>query len=261
MSYCKAKLHKMTNVKLHFEDGTDARHSLILRERQRLVRLGVQTFLDWEVVKRELRMKPSITSFVKRLSARAHLPDSFNPYQKPKLSKNLEHYLKRMLTRFNGVILVGEAPGHLGCRQTGIPFSSEAVIHYSTNPIFSESRSCFFRSGKTEETSARLVWDFLGSSSKLPLLWNAFPFHPHKADSQSTNRKPRRAELKEGRDFLKEICQIFEPAHLIGVGRVGEKALKSLFPNQKVHYVRHPSHGGGPLFTSGLADCFNKFKL
>ena len=84
----------------------------------------------------------------------------------------------------------------------------------------------------------------------MPLIWNAFPFHPHKLDKPLSNRKPRRAELETGAQILDRLLAVWAIQRVIAVGNVAADMLaRGGIAHDK---VRHPAHGGKRDFTAGL---------
>jgi uracil-DNA glycosylase len=75
------------------------------------------------------------------------------------------------------------------------------------------------------------------------LLWNVVPTHP---GSESSNRRPTRAEVRAAAPFLEELTR---GRVAIAVGRLAAAALDA-------PYVRHPSHGGAAAFEAGLGRAF-----
>jgi hypothetical protein len=75
------------------------------------------------------------------------------------------------------------------------------------------------------------------------LLWNVVPTHP---GSESSNRRPTRAEVRAAEPFLAELMR---GRDVIAVGRLAAAALDA-------PYVRHPSHGGAVAFEQGLRQAF-----
>ena len=102
------------------------------------------------------------------------------------------------------------------------------------------------------ESTATIVWDFLDKNMKVPIFWNAFPFHPHQKANPNSNRKPNNLEIQEGKSYIEEIYELSKPKLLCSLGRVGETALKNVFPNKEVIYIRHPSYGGKKDFMRGM---------
>ena len=106
------------------------------------------------------------------------------------------------------------------------------------------------------ESSATIVWNCLDKLNVKPLIWNAFPFHPHNECETNSNRAPTSEELKVGKIILEELIEIFniEQNHIIPVGRNAEKNLKGY---KIVTCLRHPSHGGKYEFIKGMERIFN----
>ena len=75
------------------------------------------------------------------------------------------------------------------------------------------------------------------------LLWNVVPTHP---GSETSNRRPTRAEVEAASPFLDELTR---GRVAIAVGRLAAAALDA-------PYVRHPSHGGAAAFEQGLRRAF-----
>jgi hypothetical protein len=75
------------------------------------------------------------------------------------------------------------------------------------------------------------------------LLWNVVPTHP---GSETSNRRPTRAEVEAASPFLAELTR---GRVTIAVGRLAASALDA-------PYVRHPSHGGAAAFEQGLQQAF-----
>ena len=163
---------------------------------------------------------------------------------------NLRLYLKKMFLLKPQFLIVGEAPGYLGCRLTGIPFVSEQVI--VENDFFSLANGFKVRNAKEpeKESSAKIVWDYLTYRNIYPLIWNAFPLHPYEDDIHS-NRTPNKSELTFGKEILIELTNIFsiKAENIIAVGRKAESVLKTYGVTKE---VRHPSHGGKAQFIAKM---------
>ena len=125
------------------------------------------------------------------------------------------------------IVLVGEAPGYRGARVSGIPFTSERQL---TGEGPAEATATIVQRVLAELRLADQV-----------LLWNVVPTHPGTATS---NRRPTRNEVEEGRVFLTELAA---GRRVVCVGRVAQSA----FPGE---HVRHPSRGGAAEFARGLRD-------
>jgi uracil-DNA glycosylase len=124
-----------------------------------------------------------------------------------------------------GTILVGEAAGYRGARVSGIAFTSERQLT-GRGPA------------EASATIVHRVLAELGVDDDV-LLWNVVPTHP---GTQSSNRRPTRAEIAASRPFLQTLAA---GRRVIAVGRIAATELD-------VPYVRHPSHGGAVAFAAGV---------
>jgi uracil-DNA glycosylase len=169
---------------------------------------------------------------------------------------NLHAYLKQMATVQPTFMLVGEAPGYRGARLTGIPFVSPDILKQLPSrlgipPLVTPNEWPHIQ----KEASATIMWETLAhltarTVTAVPLIWNAFPFHPHKPYKPQSNRKPTQKELEIGRPFLQELHNLFTIHTIIAVGNTAAHALTRWnIPHEK---VRHPSHGGKADFQTGL---------
>lgn len=158
------------------------------------------------------------------------------------------------------MILVGEAPSHRGGRRTGIAFVSETLmlagipIRSAPHRILGSERGYRKATAGPElstEASATIVWSTIRDIEPLPLLWNAFPFHPFHHDQPDSNRMPSAAELAIGERFLEWIIELFEIDRVVAVGNHAAASLTRVGIDHE--RVRHPSQGGKPLFVSGMA--------
>jgi uracil-DNA glycosylase len=164
---------------------------------------------------------------VERLAA-AEIGETYNQYAE---SRRLQERLRAYLAVRAGarVVLVGEAAGYRGARVSGIPFTSERQLTGS---------------GPAEATATIVhrVLARLGVEDEV-LLWNVVPTHP---GSETSNRRPTRAEVEAAAPFLEELTR---GRVAIAVGRLAASVLDA-------PYVRHPSHGGAAEFEAGLRRSF-----
>lgn len=172
-------------------------------------------------------------------------------------AKNLALYLHRMSDLNPRWLLVGEAPGCHGCRWSGIPFTSEDLL--VKNSFLSDGAFSVRDRGNPErDASATAVWKYLAEREFYPLMWNAYPFHPHGEGNVNSNRSPTGRELEVGRKFLQELIGIFgiKNENIIAVGRAAEKSLTRFdflkSASRSFKEVRHPSYGGQKEFCKGL---------
>lgn len=169
---------------------------------------------------------------------------------------NLQRYLEQLAARQPRLLFLGEAPGYKGCRLTGVPFSSEKLIH--NHPFFrQQGYELLHENDKLQsEQSARIVWEALDDFEVLPLIWNIFPFHPHAPGNSKSNRTPTKKELELGQPYLEQLLEIFPIAHILAVGK---KAAMMLEKEDIPHScLRHPAHGGKTQFREQLAAFLKK---
>lgn len=168
--------------------------------------------------------------------------------------RNLQCYLQQLRALKPKLLLVGEAPGYNGCRLTGVPFSSEALIAEGVleGALFTASNGYrVAREPFTREQSAAIVWEVFERHRTAVLCWNAFCFHPYKPGNPDSNRKPTVKEIEAAAPFLQTLLSLFPSVTtVVAVGNSAEHALARLgIPHTK---VRHPAHGGKPQFVSGM---------
>jgi uracil-DNA glycosylase len=162
--------------------------------------------------------------------------------------RNLQLYLEQIGNP--RMLLVGEAPSYRGGRLSGIPFTSESIMMRLLGA------ECGYRKATpgpklSTEASATMVWATIQQIEPLPLLWNAFPFHPFRSGDPFSNRIPTAAELLIGAPFLEALLRLFPIERVVAVGNLAERSLTRLGIEHLK--VRHPSQGGKQKFVEGLA--------
>jgi uracil-DNA glycosylase len=171
--------------------------------------------------------------------------------------RNLRLYLEELARFSPTTLLIGEAPSYRGGRLTGIAFVSETILLSGV-----ETRSGRVLGGDhgyrkatsgvrlSTEASATMVWSTISRIDPLPILWNAFPFHPFDGGNPQTNRVPSAAELLIGQRFIKSLLQLFGIRTIVAIGN---QAAASLAKMEIAHEkVRHPSQGGKQKFVAGM---------
>ena len=108
--------------------------------------------------------------------------------------RNLRLYFEQLDAIGPRLMLVGEAVSYRGGRLTGIPFVSESLMLCGAGGILGECNG--FRRATTTprpstEASATMVWATIRHIEPLPLLWNAFPFHPYAEGSRRGSASSR----------------------------------------------------------------------
>ncbi|MFQ5398374.1 MAG: uracil-DNA glycosylase [Anaerolineae bacterium] len=201
-----------------------------------------------------------IEEFIGRLAQVRPGKDVFNQYDDTLEAnvvrrRNLHLYLQQMRARNPAMLLVGEAPGYRGGRLTGVPFTSPHFLTrgiealgllgeaqgYQPVPEWPDIR---------REATATIVWQTMIELNIVPLMWNAFPFHPFRATRPRSNRSPRAKELRFGGQFLLFLLAMYSITTVTAVGQRAAHALNLLGIDHVV--LRHPSHGGKARFVQGV---------
>lgn len=150
-------------------------------------------------------------------------------------------------------VLIGEAAGYQGCHFSGIAFTSERLILQGAIPRVGVPTRITRRLRPWSEPSATIVWGTLhelGIADRV-VLWNAFPWHPHRAAEPYSNRRPTGPETRAGASLLRAVLEHFDGATVVAVGVVAGAALRALGFDAPV--VRHPSMAGAVAFRTALA--------
>ena len=203
-----------------------------------------------------------IAAFIDRLASCETPPDACNEYayggtDNAIRRENLRLYLSLMAERLPNALLVMEAPGYRGCRLTGVPATSRKLLLESVPQLdlfgaeagFGDARDAGF-DGIYGEQTATIVWRALAQRPRLPLLWNAYPFHPHRPGNPRSNRKPRKGERETGEGFLRCLLRLWDFERVIAVGNVAHETLLGM--GVECHKTRHPAQGGKRDFVAGL---------
>ncbi len=211
---------------------------------------------------RDRRLPSSLKHFTRRLqeeTIEGCVTNFYNAKRTNARRYNLERYLSYIYEQGTDTLLVGEAPGYNGCRLTGVPFTSEHIIRYGVKvkKLFGIEQGYKASTKRAKkEQSASSMWDVLEQLEELPLLWNAFPFHPYQKDNVDSNRKPTVKELEIGRRYLRDLIEIFDIKEIIAIGNVADESLMKM----KIDHikVRHPSYGGKRMFKKQLLSYYER---
>jgi len=207
-------------------------------------------------------MQNTITQLIEQLSQAETAPDCYNEYAPDSpynaiRRQNLARYLTAMVERQPKTLLVLEAPGYRGCRLTGVPVTSRKILLEGIPELDMFGEAAGYQRADDPgferiygEQSATILWNTLVMLKQVPLIWNTFPFHPHKAEQPLTNRKPRKPETQLGAEFLQTILDMYQPTQIIAVGNVAYDTLAGI--GISCDKVRHPAQGGKNDFVAGL---------
>jgi hypothetical protein len=202
-------------------------------------------------------------ALIERLSLVQTAPDAYNqygagdnPYNAIRRA-NLRRYFEDVLQHGTKIALIAEAPGYRGMRLTGMPMVSRRVLRDGVPALgmfglergYQDVPEPGFEAVQSEQTST-ILWNVLTELEIVPLVWGAFPFHPHQLGNPLTNRKPRTPEVKIGEPFVRDLLELFAPQKVIAVGNVGYGLLTAM--GIKCVKIRHPAQGGKNDFVAGL---------
>ncbi|MDP4038591.1 MAG: uracil-DNA glycosylase [bacterium] len=207
-------------------------------------------------------MEKRINNFIDNLSRVSSTDLYFNPYSLD-LSinairrNNLNLYFQEVARLKSKTLLLGESPGYQGCRQTGVPFTGEAIL-LSGIPelgLFGATKGYVKTNEFTKvlkEPTSTIMWSTLAKYNFVPLLWSAFPFHSFRPGNHQSNRTPNKQELDEGQKFYQNLIDIFDIKKVVAVGNVAKDSLDLAGVNSDK--IRHPSHGGKSDFVKGIIE-------
>lgn len=171
-----------------------------------------------------------------------------------------EERLRSLRTHLHGVgsgnlVLVGEAAGWRGARQSGIAFTSAPALGLPG----------------TVEASAAVVHGALDQAglASSTLLWNALPTHPHKVGAPMTNRTPTNREIAMAANALSIaidnrliVCVGQKAANAVSeVLDCEVRGVSAITPSTRAVAIRHPSFGGAPQFRKEFAACLTHWNL
>ena len=86
------------------------------------------------------------------------------------------------------------------------------------------------------------------------ILWNIFPWHPHKEGKLLTNRTPSTSELDVGVEYAKMLLELVPSMQIVAIGQKAADTLSRY--GIECRAVRHPSMGGAELFRAQVAELF-----
>lgn len=172
--------------------------------------------------------------------------------------RNLGLYLEQMAAIGPRMLLIGEAVSYRGGRLTGIAFVSETVmlggVETRSGRVLGADhgyKKATAGPKLSTEASATMVWGTIKEIEPLPMLWNAFPFHPFQSDDPNSNRAPSAAELLLGAPFIGRLLRLFAFEQIVAIGNSASLSLQRMEIDHVK--VRHPSMGGKNAFVAEMA--------
>lgn len=190
-----------------------------------------------------------------------------NPYQFEECRYNLLNYLQHLKEMKIDIMFIGEAPSHRGCLLTGIPFTDEIQLRCCCNNYalgnWERKAARIYEKRTMVELSASKVWAMMREYQIVPLLWNAYPFHPFMAGNKYSNRTPELNELQKGIKYVIDLIKIFK-IDKSQIFAVGKKAKSSLEQELKLklddsHCIRHPANDYQEEFGQQFEDKIVKY--
>src|SRR5215207_7911609 len=177
----------------------------------------------------------AIDAFIERLAASPAGPSSVNPFDDSRHGnairrRNLELYLEQLADRRPMTLLLGEAPSYRGMRITGVPFTNASIIergvpHFG---LFGSDNGYAVPDdlpAVAAEPTATVMWRTLVELDFLPVLWSAYPLHPHRPGDPLSNRTPSAAEASEWSWSWLALKDLFSIRTVVAVGNVAHTSI------------------------------------
>lgn len=186
---------------------------------------------------------------------------------------NLIRYLE--LRQKAHYLFIAEGLGYQGGHFSGMAMTSERILlglhpaikpevvlgawDYcrTSNPDSEKLKATQKQSGFNEPT-ATVMWNTLarhGLSAFDTILWNIFPFHPHRADNILTNRTPTTEELDVGITYARKLLLMVPTLKIVAIGQKSAGTLQR-YGVECMACVPHPSMGGANRFKAAVAKLF-----
>lgn len=200
-------------------------------------------------------------TFVDRL-AEVEISNVFNPYRHRCDVHDLEdaaqirrRNLEAVLTARHAMkvdsIWFGRDLGYRGGRRTGLALTDEVAMFAVAAPSGGALKIAkATRGSPVAERTAAVIWSLISRLRRPPMLWNAFPFHPHEPEAPFTNRAHTARERLETAWAIGDLVDRFGSPKLIAIGNDASKALSDL--GFKHETARHPSYGGQREFIETM---------
>ncbi|NWE51209.1 uracil-DNA glycosylase [Brevundimonas sp. P7753] len=196
--------------------------------------------------------------------AEVQLPNVFNPYADvcpshdlpgaPTVRRNnLAKVLDRQLVMGTDTIWVGRDLGYRGARRTGLALTDERHLPEMASALGVDGIEKSTATSLDERT-ASITWGVLRRLPSVPVLWNAFPLHPHGPGDQQSNRQHTLKERAAALWSLEALVMKFQPRDIVAIGNDASIALTAMGLSHTK--VRHPSYGGQAQFIDQMEQLY-----
>lgn len=163
---------------------------------------------------------------------------------------NLERMLVAAIDARVETMWIARDLGYRGGRRTGVPLTDEVHLGSAGALLGGIQLARATEGPVVAERTAAIIWRVLGRVGQPVMLWNVFPFHPHEAGSQLSNRCHTRAERVATWPLLQALVEMLRPRQIVAIGRDAQIALGEF--GLPTTGVRHPSYGGQREFMEGI---------
>ena len=106
------------------------------------------------------------------------------------------------------------------------------------------------------EPTDTYIWGAIvenGLDPQSVLLWNIYPFHPHKEGNLFSNRTPTNSELAAGLIYTQNLLALFcKNLHIAAIGRKSAETLNTA--GIAAAAMRHPANGGAGQFRRDFGE-------
>lgn len=166
-------------------------------------------------------------------------------------SRNLEVILDSFSNRQVDAIWIGRDLGHRGGRRTGLALTDEGNLK-TASEMWQVNLNQATNGEVLYERTAANIWNLMTKIDKNIFMWNVFPFHPHEADNQFSNRSHTSKERDIGLEILAALIKIIRPQRIVAIGNDAFKCSLRIFDHDQIYKVRHPSYGGEREFSAQM---------